>query len=312
MLAYIVQRLLYLIPVFLVVSLLTYSLSKLAPGDPAEIKLRQTGIEPTLQMLETTRQQMGLNAPEYVQFLNWLSGVLKGDLGVSFNSGTPVTQEILYRLPATFELTFAALIVMITIALPVGVLAAVYKGTWVDNLSRVFAFLGASMPAFWLGLILMYYLSVKYTIFPVMGRDGIASLVLPAVTLGMGMAATYTRLLRASILEVLGQDYIMAARARGIRERLVIVNHALKNALISIVTLLGMSLGFLLGGTVIVETVFSWPGVGKYAVEAIFNRDYPVIQGYVLWMAVIFVLANLLVDISYRFLDPRIRLGRGS
>ncbi|WP_028309007.1 nickel ABC transporter permease [Desulfitibacter alkalitolerans] len=310
--AYILQRLLYLIPVFFGVSLLTYSLSKLAPGDPAEIKLRQAGFEPTQQMLEATRQQMGLNDPEYVQFLNWLSGVLKGDLGVSFYSGTPVTQEILYRLPATFELTFAALIVMIAIAMPVGVLAAVYKGTWVDNISRVFAFLGASMPAFWLGLILMYYLSVKYTIFPVMGRHGIDSLVLPAVTLGMGMAATYTRLLRASILEVLGQDYIMAARARGLKERIVIVNHALKNALISIVTLLGMSLGFLLGGTVIVETVFSWPGVGKYAVEAIFNRDYPVIQGYVLWMAVIFVLANLLVDISYRFLDPRIRLGRGS
>lgn len=312
MCAYILQRLLYLIPVFFGVSLLTYSLSKLAPGDPAEIKLRQTGIEPTQQMLEATRQQMGLNDPEYVQFLNWLSGVLKGDLGVSIDSGTPVTQEILYRLPATFELTFAALIVMIAIAMPLGVLAAVYKGTWVDNISRLFAFLGASMPAFWLGLILMYYFSVKYTLFPVMGRHGIASLVLPAVTLGMGMAATYTRLLRASILEVLGQDYIMAARARGLKERMVIVNHALKNALISIVTLFAMSLGFLLGGTVIVETVFSWPGIGKYAVDAIFNRDYPVIQGYVLWMAVIFVLANLLVDISYRFLDPRIRLERGS
>lgn len=312
MCAYILQRLLYLIPVFFGVSLLTYSLSKLAPGDPAEIKLRQTGIEPTQQMLEATRQQMGLNDPEYVQFLNWLSGVLKGDLGVSIDSGTPVTQEILYRLPATFELTFAALIVMIAIAMPLGVLAAVYKGTWVDNISRLFAFLGASMPAFWLGLILMYYFSVKYTLFPVMGRHGIASLVLPAVTLGMGMAATYTRLLRASILEVLGQDYIMAARARGLKERMVIVNHALKNALISIVTLFAMSLGYLLGGTVIVETVFSWPGIGKYAVDAIFNRDYPVIQGYVLWMAVIFVLANLLVDISYRFLDPRIRLERGS
>jgi peptide/nickel transport system permease protein len=310
--AYILQRLLYLIPVFFGVSLLTYSLSKLAPGDPAEIKLRQTGIEPTQQMLEATRQQMGLNDPEYVQFLNWLSGVIKGDLGVSIDSGTPVTQEILYRLPATFELTFAALIVMIAIAMPLGVLAAVYKGTWVDNISRLFAFLGASMPAFWLGLILMYYFSVKYTLFPVMGRHGIASLVLPAVTLGMGMAATYTRLLRASILEVLGQDYIMAARARGLKERMVIVNHALKNALISIVTLFAMSLGYLLGGTVIVETVFSWPGIGKYAVDAIFNRDYPVIQGYVLWMAVIFVLANLLVDISYRFLDPRIRLERGS
>ncbi|MBS3968916.1 MAG: ABC transporter permease [Clostridia bacterium] len=312
MCAYILQRLLYLIPVFFGVSLLTYSLSKLAPGDPAEIKLRQTGIEPTQQMLEATRQQMGLNDPEYVQFLNWLSGVIKGDLGVSIDSGTPVTQEILYRLPATFELTFAALIVMIAIAMPLGVLAAVYKGTWVDNISRLFAFLGASMPAFWLGLILMYYFSVKYTLFPVMGRHGIASLVLPAVTLGMGMAATYTRLLRASILEVLGQDYIMAARARGLKERMVIVNHALKNALISIVTLFAMSLGYLLGGTVIVETVFSWPGIGKYAVDAIFNRDYPVIQGYVLWMAVIFVLANLLVDISYRFLDPRIRLERGS
>lgn len=232
-------------------------------------------------------------------------------LGTSFRTGLPVAEELLSRFPATLELTLAAMAFMVLLALPTGILAALYRHTFIDHFSRVIALIGASMPNFWQALILIYFFAVVWGIFPVMGRGGLNHLVLPAVTLGFSMAAVYTRILRASMLDVLGQEYIKVARAKGLKEKWVIGRHALKNALLPAVTLLGMSIGHLLGGTVIVETVFAWPGVGKFAVDAIFNRDYPVIQGYALFMALVFVLANLLVDISYVFLDPRIRLERG-
>jgi peptide/nickel transport system permease protein len=204
------------------------------------------------------------------------------------------------------------MVVMVLLAVPAGILSALYRHAFIDHFSRICALVGASLPSFWKGLMLIYFLAVVWGIFPVMGRGGLEHLVLPAVTLGFGMAAVYTRVLRASMLDVLGQEYIKVARAKGLKERWVIGRHALKNALLPAVTLFGMSLGHLLGGTVIVETIFAWPGVGKFVVEAIFNRDYPVIQGYALFMAIVFVLVNLLVDISYVFLDPRIRLERGA
>lgn len=309
---YVIKRLMNLMVVALGVSILTFSLSFLTPGDPAEIKLKQMGIEPSAQLVQKVREEMGLNKPVYRQYLHWLGGVLKGDLGASFRTGMPVGREMMIKLPATVQLTCTALLVLIGIAFPMGILAAVYKGTWIDHLSRAAALLGASLPSFWLSLLLIYFFAVKLSLLPVMGRGTLLHLVLPSLALGLGMASTYARFLRASILDVLGQEFIMAARARGLRERIVIGKDVLKNALLSIVTLLGMSVGHLLGGTVIVETIFAWPGVGKYAVDAIFFRDYPVIQGYVLWMALIFVVANLLVDISYQYIDPRIRLGRGS
>ena len=200
---------------------------------------------------------------------------------------------------------------MLLLAVPAGICAALYRNAWIDHLSRLVALLGASMPAFGLGLLLIYTLAVKLHLFPVMGRGSWENLVLPSATLGFGLAATYARLLRASLLDVLGQDFIRVARAKGLQEKLVISRHALKNALLPVVTVFGMSFGHLLGGTVIVETIFAWPGVGKFCVDSIFNRDYPVIQGYVLLMALVFVLVNLMVDISYVFLDPRIRLGKG-
>ncbi|UNC93005.1 nickel ABC transporter permease [Candidatus Contubernalis alkaliaceticus] len=308
---YIVKRLLYLFVVMLGVSLLTFSISQLTPGDPAELILRESGVEPTREAIQALREQLGLNEPLPVQYGKWLWAVLQGDLGQSFRTGQPVLEEIAHRFPATIELTLAGLLVMLVVALPVGILSALFKNTFMDHLSRFFALLGASLPSFWLGLLLIYYFAVKLSILPVMGRGGILHLVLPALTLGLGMSATYARLLRASMLEVLGQDYIHAARARGLKEHTVLVKNALKNALLPVVTAFGMSLGHLLGGTVIVETIFAWPGVGRFVVQAIFNRDYPVIQGYVLFMALIFVLVNLVVDLSYKFIDPRIRLEGG-
>jgi peptide/nickel transport system permease protein len=201
---------------------------------------------------------------------------------------------------------------MILIALPAGILSALYRHAFIDHLSRFFALFGASLPGFWLGLMLIFFFAVRLELLPVMGRGEPQQLVLPAITLGFGLAAVYARILRAGMLDVLGQDYIRVARAKGLKEKWVIGRHALKNALLPAVTLLGMSFGHLLGGAVVVETIFAWPGVGQFAVESIFNRDYPVIQGYALFMAVIFVLANILVDISYVILDPRIRLEGGS
>lgn len=308
---YIFKRILYLVPVVLGVSFITFGLINLAPGDPAELILRSSGMEPTREAVEALRKELGLNDPLYVQYGRWMWRVLHGDLGESFYTGRPVTEEILSRFPATLELALAALGFAACLALPAGVLAALYRHGWLDHLGRLLALVGASVPGFWLGLVLIYLFAVKLGVLPVMGRGGPAHLVLPTVTLGFGLAAVYARILRAGMLEVLAQDYIKMARAKGLKEKWVIGRHVMKNALLPVVTLLGMSFGHLLGGAAIVETVFSWPGVGKFAVDAIFNRDYPVIQGYALLMAVIFVLANLAVDLSYTYLDPRIRMEKG-
>lgn len=300
-----------LIPVMLGVSIITFMLINLAPGDPAEVILRSGGIEPTPEAVEALREELGLHDPVYVRYGKWLWDILHLDFGRSFQTGLPVIEEIADRFPATLELTLAGILVMLFISFPTGILSAVYKNTILDYLGRAVALLGASLPSFWLGLLLIYYVAVKLGLLSVMGRGGWSHRILPAFTLGFGMAATYARLLRASMLEVLGQEYILAARARGLKERAIILQNALKNALLPVVTAFGTSFGYLLGGTVIVETVFAWPGLGKFLVEAIFNRDYPVIQGYVLFMAFVFVFTNLAVDISYQLLDPRIRLERG-
>lgn len=308
--SYIIKRLAYLLLVLPGVSLLTFGMSHLAPGDPAELILQAQGIEPNFASIQAMRNEMGLNDPFIVQYGRWMQRVLQGDLGTSYRTGRPVLHEILRRFPATLELTAAGLVVMMLISLPMGIFAALYKNTWLDHFSRIFALMGASVPTFWLGLILLYLLAVNLSIFSVMGRGSVIHLVLPALTLGMGMAAQYTRLVRASMLEVLGQEFILAARARGLQESTILIFHALKNALLPVMTAFGISLGHLLGGAVVVETIFNWPGVGQFIVDAIFNRDYRVIQGYVLVMALIFVIVNLVVDLSYTLIDPRIRLGQ--
>jgi len=311
LLRYLAKRLLYLIPTMLGVSVITFGLINLAPGDPADLILRSEMGEPTVEAVEALRRELGLDAPVHLRYVRWLGKACRLELGQSYRTGRPVKEEILSRLPATLELAFAALAFMILVALPVGILSALYRHTLFDHLGRLWALIGASLPGFWLGLLFIFFFSVRLDLFPVMGRGSFSHLVLPAVTLGFGLAAVYARILRASILEVLGQDYIRVARARGLKEKWLIGRHVLKNALIPAVTLMGMSFGNLLGGAAIVETIFAWPGVGKFAVDSIFNRDYPVIQGYALFMAVVFVVANLLVDLSYVFLDPRIRLEKG-
>lgn len=308
---YILQRFISLSPVLFLLSFITFGLIYITPGDPAEIVLSRSGVDPTREAVEAMKVEMGLNKPFYLQYVYWLGNVLQGNLGTSYRTGEPVTGEILSRLPATMELSLVAIIFMLIIALPAGILASIHRGRFIDNTGRIAALLGVSIPGFWLGLIFIYLFSMKMNIFPVIGRGGIDHLILPAVTLGFGMAAIYSRLLRANMLEVLSQDYILAAYARGIHSWRVITRHALKNALLPIVTLFGMSLGNLLSGAIIIETVFAWPGVGKLVVDSIFERDFPVIQGFVLFMGLIYLFTNLLVDITYMWIDPRIRLRKG-
>jgi peptide/nickel transport system permease protein len=307
---YVARRLLLLIPVMLGVSFITFMMMELAPGDPAEIILLKKEIEVTPEALAVARRQLGLDGPVLHRFATWLGRAARGDLGFSYTSGEPVAGEIFSRLPATLELAAGGLVVMFLLALPLGTLAALFPRTIIDHLSRFTALLGASLPSFYVGLLLICYVAVPSDYLQVMGRGGLPHLLLPSLTLGFGLAAIYARLLRASMLEVLQLEFIRAARARGLREAAVIGRHALRNALIPLVTVFGMTVGGLLGGTAVVEQVFAWPGVGRLAIQAIFNRDIPVIQAYALLMALIYVTANLAVDLSYRFLDPRIKLDR--
>jgi len=259
------------------------------------------------ETIERIRIEECLNAPIYVQYGRWLTHVLHGDLGRSLITGEPVLSIILKKFPITLELAIASMIISILIAIPVGIISATRQYSLVDQISMAGALVGVSMPNFWLGTILMLVFSLYMNWLPVCGYGGIEHLVLPAITLGTGITAILTRLTRSSMLEVLEQDYIRTARAKGLSENIVILKHALKNAFIPVVTMAGLQFGRLLEGAVIVETIFAWPGIGKTLVDAIFARDFAMIQGCVLFIAVIFSLVNLAVDVSYAYLDPRIR-----
>lgn len=309
---YISRRALYLIPVWLGISLLAFALGNLAPGDPVEMILQQrTGEVPTRAAVEQLREQLGLNAPAPVRYARWVARAARGDLGLSYRTGAPVENALVERLPSTLELAAASLFLSILVALPLGAAAALRQGTWVDHLSRVIALFGTSVPSFLLGYALMLLFAVSLHLLPVAGSDGPASLVMPVLTLAMSETAALTRLTRASMLDVLGEDYVRTARAKGLPQRLVVIRHALRNALNPLVTLTGVRAGRLLGGAVIVETIFARPGIGKLVVDSIHDRDYPLIQGFVLLMGTVFVLANLIVDLSYAGLDPRVRLSGG-
>jgi peptide/nickel transport system permease protein len=307
--SYFLRRLLLLVPVWRGITLLAFGLGRLAPGDPARlIAERQLDNQPTAEQIEQVRHEVGLDQPLPIQYLRWVGQALRGDLGQSFKTGGPVLRELVERFPATLQLAMGSMLVGVGLALPLGIQAAVRRGTGIDHISRLAALAGASLPSFWLGFLLIIVFAVQLRLLPVAGRGALRHLVLPAVTLGFGMAAPLTRLTRSSMLEILGEDYIQTARAKGLAQRTVVLQHALRNALIPIITVAGMSFGHLLGGTVIVETVFAWPGVGKLVVDSILARDYPLIQGYVLFMGTIFVLINLAVDLLYVWIDPRIRL----
>lgn len=306
---YIVCRVLYVIPVMLVLSFFTFALTYLSPSDPITLKYASMGVVPDQEMVERTREEMGLNEPFLVQYAGWLRGVLHGDLGESYKYGTDVWDEMSRRLPNTILLTGVTVILTVLLAVPLGMLAAVCQNRWVDYLIRFFSFFGVSMPSFWVGILLMYAFGVRLKWLPTMGTGTVKHLILPAVTLTFWMVSVYARRLRGSVLEELRKDYLVGGLARGIPRRQILFRQVLPNSLLSIITMFGLSIGRLLGGATIVETVFEWKGIGKMAVEAIAVKDYPIIQGYVLWMAMIYVVVNLAVDLSYQFLDPRIRLG---
>jgi peptide/nickel transport system permease protein len=311
MIGYIARRVAYLIPTWLGITLLAFVLSTFAPGDPARNYFQRTrGRQPSPAELEVVRERFGLNDPPLARYLNWVSGAVRGDLGLSFSSGRPVADELVNRFPATLQLAVAATTVAVVVAIPIGVLAALRRNSLVDQITRGAAMLSASVPSFWLALLLIILFSVQLQLLPSSGRGGLDHLILPALSLGLGEAAILARLTRSSMLEVLSEDYVRTARAKGIQERRVVVRHVLRNALAPVVTEIGLILGFLLAYSAIVEVIFVWPGIGRLAVDAIGQRDYNMIQGFVVFAGTVFLLINLVVDLLYLWLDPRVTLGR--
>lgn len=311
MVKFIAKRVVQLLFVLIGVTFLTFIITKATPSDAAEMKYISMGMMPSTELLEQTREEMGLNDPVLVQYKNWLVNILKGDFGTSSKYSEPVLVQLQKKLPMTLKLAGVSLCVIILIAFPLGILSAVKKNKIIDYIIRFFSFFGLSMPNFWLGLILMYIFSVKLGWFKVVSENNLAGMVLPVATLAIPMISNYVRQIRTAFLEELSSNYVVGARARGVPEIRIIFGHVLPNAIIPVVTLLGLSVGHLLGGAAIIETLFSWQGIGNMVVEAIRVRDYPLIQGYVIWMAVIYVVVNLFVDISYIILDPQIRIKRG-
>jgi ABC-type dipeptide/oligopeptide/nickel transport system permease component len=302
---YLVRRLLLTIPVLLGVATLVFSLIHLVPGDPAQSMLGDSAAPEDVAKL---RQTLGLDRPLVQQYKSFVGGVVKGDLGTSFRYGTPVTREIGSRLVRTMQLALAAMAVAIVIAIPLGIMAAVRKGTAVDQAAMTLSLIGISMPNFWLGPLLAIVFAVRLGWLPVSGTGTVAHLVLPAVTLGAALAAILARMTRASVLEELRELYVLAARARGISRARAVIRHAFRNSLIPIVTIIGLQFGAVLTGTIITETIFAWPGVGRLLIQAINFRDYPLVQGCILFISFTYVTMNLLTDVAYGLLDPRIRL----
>ncbi len=308
---YLLRRLVYLIPVWLGISFVAFALANLTPGDPARLMLqRQLDRQPTAEEVARARDELKLDDPFVVRYVRWLGNALTGDLGTSYRTGESVLGALIERFPKTLQIAALGLLGALVLALPLGVMSAVWRRSPVDHASRIIALLGASMPSYWIAYLLILFFSVRLKVLPVAGQGTWQHLVLPSVTLGLGASASLMRLTRSEMLEVLGQDYIRTGRAKGLAPRAVVIGHARRNALIPVTTVAGMRFAGLLGGAVIVETIFAWPGIGKFVLDSIFDRDYPVVQGFVLFMGTVFLLVNLLVDVSYAWLDPRIKLGR--
>jgi len=304
---YLIQRSLLFLPTLFGALTLVFFLIHLVPGDPIEIMLGETA---SAADKEELRRSLALDQPLMVQYRNFLTGLLSGDLGRSLYEQSGVTDLIRTRLPATIELTLCAMAMAIIISFPLATLAAVNKGSWIDRGSLLFSLLGLSLPNFWLGPLLMIIFSIQLGWTPVSGRGGIDHLLLPSLTLGLGMAAILTRILRTSLLQVTNEDYVRTARAKGLSEKVVWFKHTLRNALLSVITIMSLQVGSLLSGSIITETIFSWPGIGRLTVQAIQSRDYPLVQGCVLVIATSYLLVNLLTDIFYQLADPRITYGK--
>lgn len=304
MLKYIIKKLLMMIPILLGLTIILFLILHLAPGDPVHLVV---GPNVTPEVYENVRRSMGLDRPLIIQYFDYLSNLAKGDLGSSILQHRPVADIVLERFPITIGLGVRALLLSFLIAVPVGIIAAVNRNKSADFIAMTFALVGISMPTFWFGIILLYFFAYKLGLFPISGYGTWKHLVLPVITMGLTDAAVIARMMRSSMLEVIGQDYIRTARAKGLREKVVTNKHALKNALIPVITLLGMRMGWIIGGSVTLEIIFSIPGLGRTMVDSIFSRDYPVVQGSVLILATSVMISNLIADILYALVDPRIR-----
>ncbi|MED4750622.1 nickel ABC transporter permease [Brevibacillus choshinensis] len=300
---YLLKRLMSGLIVLVGVSLFSFALIHLIPGDPVRIML---GEKATKERVEQLREQMGLNKPLVVQYVNYATGVLNGDLGTSLKTSRPVSMEIAQRFPATLKMALSGIVVAIVAGVIMGILAAKYKDTYIDYAIMSMATLGMSLPSFWLGLLVIMVFAVKLGWFPVAGGTGVKDLIMPALTLGVLLSTTISRLTRSGMVEVLSNDYIRTARAKGMGEGIVLFRHAFRNVMIPVVAVVGLQMAALLGGAVIVEQVFNWPGIGTLAIEAISSRDFPMIQGIILFMGAIYVIVNICVDLLYAVLDPRI------
>lgn len=310
MLAYIQRQLLLAIPVLVGVSALVFFMLSYVPGQAPDILALQSGAASSAEDLERIREQLGLNDPVIVQYGRFLGSALQGDFGRSIRSNQPVTEIIANAFPATLELAVAGTLIAIVVGILLGNLAAIFRGTWVDTVCMTIALVGWSVPSFWLGIIFILVFSVQLAWFPITGQGGLERLILPALTLGLAGTGIIARMVRTESLEQLSREYVTTARAKGLGESFVILRHVFPNSLIPVVTVIGLQFGRLLGGTVIVENVFARQGIGRVAVEALLDRNMPVLQGATLFLAVIFVLSNLVVDIAYGILDPRIRIGQ--
>ena len=305
---YIGKRMLQLIIVMIGVTFLTFFVTTLTPSDAAEMYYYSNGIVPSAEQLAETRHEFGLDRPFLVRYFDWLRGVLRGDFGQSLMDSESIMDKFVRKLPKTLELAGATLLLVVVVSLPLGALTAVYNNRLPDNVVRLITFLGVAMPGFWMALLVMYFLGVQLKWFPIIGKGDMKSLVMPMLSLGIPMICSYTRQVRTAVLEEISGDYVVGLRSRGVSERTIIAHHVLPNAMVPIVNMLGLSLGGLLGGSTIVESIYNWKGIGSMVVTSITNRDYPTIQCYVLWMSIIYVLANLVVDISHYLMDPQLRI----
>jgi len=307
---YALRRVVLMVPTLLGLSFIAFGLANLAPGDPAQQYLTRVLNQPASQEeIERVREELGLDRPLAVQYVDWLGDALRGDLGVSYATRRPVTTEIAHRVPYTLQLAIPAALLALVIAIPAGVVSALYRGRLPDHVMRVASLAGASLPSFWLALLLILFFAVHLSLVPVAGREGLDSYLLPTLTLALGPAAVLARFTRSTMLEALGDDYVRTARAKGLTARLVVARHALRNALIPVATDFGTRLSHLVAGAVIVETIFVWPGLGKLTLDAVTERDFPMIQGVVLFGGLTVALINLVVDLSYTLIDARVRVG---
>jgi peptide/nickel transport system permease protein len=307
---YTIKRLLQLIPILFAITFLSYGMMRIAGSDVVEQKMENTSGTVSQEVIDAAREELGLDKPFVIQYFTWLGKLLRGDMGTSYVSNKPVFDTFVSKLPATLLLTVVSILLTVVISIPLGIWAAVKQNKATDYVIRTASFIGNSLPNFFVSLLLMYLFAIRLRWFPVISKGvSLQSVALPAFTLAIAMSAKYLRQVRATVLDELSKDYVLGAKARGVPFSTTMMKSVMKASLVTIITLLTLSIGSLLGGTAIVESIFMWDGVGKMAVDAINMRDYPIIQAYVMWMAIIYVLVNLITDLSYRYLDPRIRLG---